>query len=128
MRRGALALILALALVVSVRGNALAASSEELSGLSNREYVDYVHDRFEWLNGEARSSHRLAVKFHRQCKPENGDPDAARACEIAKAADEHSDETLQEGRDLMEGLQHRLGGVPAWAVSADTDLKASAGK
>ena len=49
--------ILALTLALLSTGSALAASNEELSGLSNHEYTDYARDRFEWLTGEGRSSH-----------------------------------------------------------------------
>src|SRR5262245_61795952 len=103
---------LSLLLVALTASGAFAASSDDLSGLSNREYVEYARDRFEWLTGEGRSSHHLASKFHKQCKTDANadtrDADSVRACEIAKAADEQCDRVLQEGRDLLSGLQHRL--------------------
>lgn len=123
---------LALGLLVAslaMATTAFAAPNDDLTGLTNREYVDYARDRFEWLTGEARSSHRLASKFHKECKPagaSEGDADAARACEIAKAADAQSEQIQKEGRDLMAGLQQRLGGVPPWAQTADNLLQAAA--
>ena len=128
MRLGALTLPLVLVLLAS--GSAYGASNEDLAGLSNREYVDYARDRFEWLTGEARSSHHLAKKFHRVCDgaAAAGGEDAGRACEIAKAADEQGDQVLKEGQDLLQGLQKRLGHVPTWAREAETALAAALGK
>jgi len=122
--------LLASLLVLTLAGGARAASSnDELAGLSNREYVEYVRDRFEWLTGEGRTSHRLAEKFRRQCRASSGgDADGARACEVARAADEQSAHVLQEGNDLLTGLQQRFGGVPPWARNADAALEASIGK
>lgn len=107
-------------------GTALATPDNDLAGLTNREYVDYARDRFEWLTGEARAGHHLEAKARHDCKagaPQ--DSDAGRACEIARAAAEQNQRILQEGRDLMQGLQQRLGGVPPWARSADQALIAA---
>jgi hypothetical protein len=127
MRLGALTLVLALL----SSGSALAVSNEELAGFSNHEYVEYARDRFEWLTGESRSSHHLAKKFHHECDGAavpGASSDSARACEIAKAADEQTDQALKEGKDLMTGLQQRLGHIPSWAREADAALSAAAGK
>ena len=127
MRLGALTLVL----VLLSSGSALAVSNEELAGFSNHEYVEYARDRFEWLTGEGRSSHRLAKKFHRECDAAavpGASPDSGRACEIAKAADERVDQVLNEGQDLMKGLQQRLGHIPNWAQEADAALSAAVGK
>lgn len=127
MRLGALTLVLALL----SSGSALAVSNEELAGFSNHEYAEYARDRFEWLIGEGRSSHHLAKKFHHDCDGAavpGANSDSARACEIAKAADEQTEKVLKEGQDLLTGLQQRLGHVPNWALEADTALSAAAGK
>jgi hypothetical protein len=127
MRLGALTLLL----LLLASASALAVSNEELAGFSNHEYADYARDRFEWLTGEARSSHHLAKKFHHECDlaaAPGANSDSARACEIAKAADEQVDQVLKEGQDLVAGLQKRLGHVPGWAQEADTALLAAAGK
>jgi hypothetical protein len=127
MTRGALALTLALALSLSLAGRARAQSpTDDLAALSNREYVDYVRDRFVWLTGEGRSSHHLILKYQHQCKP-SGDADATRACELTKAAHEQGDRVRKEGQELLLGLQHRLGSVPPWASEAEAALAASVG-
>jgi hypothetical protein len=128
MRLGAL--ILPLVLVLLASGSARSASNEDLAGFTNREYVDYARDRFEWLTGEARSSHTLAKKFHHLCDGATaaGGNDAGRACDIAKAADEQGVQVLKEGQDLIQGLQKRLGHVPTWAHDADAALAAALGK
>lgn len=112
-------------LAVLVGTSAWAAPNDELEGLTDREYVDYARDRFEWLVGEARASQRLAGKFREQCRkgsPENDD--TARACEVAKAADEQTGRITHEGHDLVDGLRQRLGSVPPWALRADAGLEA----
>lgn len=125
-RRAQLALILAL--MTFSAGSAGAASTDDLAGLTNREYVEYVRDRFEWLTGEARSGNRLAQKFKRECRATpNNDPDAERACEISRAAQDQNQAVLREARDLMSGLQKRLGGVPPWARHQDALLHQAVG-
>ena len=127
MRLGVLTLLLALL----SSGSALAVSNEELAGFSNHEYVEYARDRFEWLTGEGRSSHRLAKKFHHDCDlaaAPGASSDSGRACEIAKAADEQVDQVLKEGQDLVAGLQQRLGHVPKWAQEAAAALSEVAGR
>jgi hypothetical protein len=129
MRLAALSLLLVPALLAG--GSAHATSSEDLSGLSDREYVDYAHDRFEWLIGEGRSGHHVAERFHRQCAQADkrgASADDKRACEIAKAADEQSASVLKEGQDLIDGLKKRFGEVPEWAREADANLARSVGK
>jgi hypothetical protein len=115
--------------LLALAGSALASSNGDLTALSNREYEEYARDRFEWLTGEARSGHRLESKARRDCKP--GAPlgtDGERACEMAKAASDQADRILQEGRDLMAGLEQRLGTVPPWAREMDTQLDSAAGR
>ena len=120
---------LGLLLVLALAGGAAAAPDNDLSGLSNREYEDYTRDRFEWLTGEARSGHRLEAKAKRDCKPGAAvNTDEGRACEIFKAATDQTDRILQEGQDLLKGLQQRLGRVPAWASVANGQLTAAAGR
>jgi len=112
------------ALVVATSAVAWAAPNDELKGLTDREYVEYARDRFEWLLGEARASQRLAGKFRRDCQPGSpADSDAGRACEVSKAADEQTARISQEGHDLLEGLRQRLGTVPPWAQHADAGLE-----
>ena len=112
--------------ILLVATAAWAAPNDDLTGLTNREYVEYARDRFEWLTGEARSGHRLATMFHEDCKPGAPiDSDGARACEVAKAADEQNRQIKAEADDLMRGLQQRLGGVPPWARSADAAVIAA---
>lgn len=116
-------------LVLALAGGASAAPDNDLSGLSNREYEDYARNRFEWLTGEARSGHRLEAKAKRDCKPDaSTNSDDGRACEILKAASEQTDRILKEGRDLLTGLQERLGSVPPWARVANGLLVAAAGR
>ena len=125
--RVALGLLLVLALAGS--GNAAAAPDNDLSGLTNREYEEYTRDRFEWLTGEVRSGHRLEAKAKRDCKPGAAvNTDEGRACEILKASTDQTDRILQEGQDLVKGLQQRLGRVPAWASVANGQLIAAAGR
>jgi hypothetical protein len=115
--------------LLALAGSASASPNGDLTGLSNREYEEYTRDRFEWLTGEARSGQRLAAKARRDCKP--GAPmgtDGERACEMAKAASDQEDRILQEGRDLLDGLEQRLGSVPPWAREMDTQLDAAAGR
>lgn len=120
---------LGLLLVLALAGGAAAAPDNDLSGLSTREYEDYTRDRFEWLTGEARSGHRIEAKAKRDCKPGVAvNTDEGRACEIFKAATRQTDRILQEGQDLITGLQQRLGRVPAWASVADAQLTAAAGR
>lgn len=120
---------LGLLLVLALAGRASAANDNDLSGLSNREYEDYARDRFEWLTGEARSGHRLEAKAKRDCKPAAAtNTDDGRACEVLKAANEQTDRILQEGRDLLLGLQKRLGTVPPWARVSNGLLVAAAGR
>lgn len=120
---------LGLLLVLSLAGRAAASPDSDLAGLSTREYEDYTRDRFEWLTGEARSGHRLAAKARHDCMPDAApDTDGGRACEILKAAREQSDRILREGRDLLVGLQQRLGSVPAWARAANGQLTAATGR
>jgi hypothetical protein len=115
----------AILVAVLVGTSAWAAPNDELKGLTDREYVEYARDRFEWLVGEARSSQRLAGKFREQCRKGSPDnDDTARACEVAKAADEQTVRISQEGHDLVDGLRQRLGNVPPWALHADADLEA----
>lgn len=117
----------AILLAALVGTSAWAAPNEELKGLTDREYVEYARDRFEWLVGEARSSQRLAGKFREQCrKGPPADDDTARACEVAKAADEQTARISHEGHDLVDGLRQRLGTVPPWALHADAGLEAVA--
>jgi hypothetical protein len=109
--------------ILLVASAAWASGNDDLTGLTNREYVEYARDRFEWLTGEARSGHRLAAKFHDDCKPgAPAESDAGRACEVAKAADEKNRQIKAEADELMRGLQQRLGAVPPWARSADAAL------
>ena len=104
----------------------LAAPTEDLSGFSDRQYVDYARERFEWLIGEARSGHRLAAQYQDQCKPDAPpDSDAGRACEVARAADRQHREIMQEADALIRGLKQRLGAVPSWARRADAALIAA---
>lgn len=111
-------------LAAAVSTTAWAAPSADLAGLTDREYVEYARDRFEWLTGEARAGKRLASKFHRECQPEAPvNSDAARACEVARAADQEAEQVSQEGHDLIEGLRQRLGTVPPWALGADAKLE-----
>jgi hypothetical protein len=115
--------------LLALAGSAFASSNGDLTALSNREYEEYARDRFEWLTGEARSGRRLESKARNACKP--GEPvgtDGERACEMAKAASDQADRILKEGRDLLSGLEQRLGGVPSWARELDTDLVAAAGR
>lgn len=121
---------LGLLLVLALAGGAAAATPDnDLAGLSNREYEDYTRDRFEWLTGEARSGHRLEAKAKRDCKAGAAvNTDEGRACEIVKAATDQTDRILQEGQDLLKGLQQRLGHVPAWASVANGQLVAAAGR
>jgi len=114
-----------LAALVGTSPAAWAAPNDDLAGLTDREYVEYTRDRFEWLLGEARASQRLAGKFRSDCRP--GDPtdsDADRACEVVKAADERMERISNEGHDLLDGLRQRLGTVPPWAARADAGLEA----
>jgi hypothetical protein len=105
---------------------ALAAPPDDLSPLTNRQYVDYARDRFEWLTGYVRSGQRVIVKFKPQCRPDAApDSDAARACEITKAAEQQQREVLEEADALMRGLQQRFGTVPRWARRADAQLIAA---
>jgi hypothetical protein len=120
---------LGLLLVLAFARGAAASPDNDLSGLSNREYEDYARDRFEWLTGEARSGHRLESKAKHDCKPAAAtNSDDGRACEMLKAASEQTDRILQEGRDLLTGLQQRLGSVPPWARVANGLLVAAAGR
>lgn len=120
---------LGLLLVLGLARGASATPDGDLAGLTNREYEDYVRDRFEWLTGEARSGHRLEAKAKRDCKPDAGkETDGGRACEMLKAADEQAERILREGRDLLAGLQQRLGSVPAWARVANGQLVAASGR
>jgi hypothetical protein len=120
---------LGLLLVLTLSGGAAAAPDNDLSGLSNREYEDYTRDRFEWLTGEARSGHRLEAKARRDCKPGAAvNTDEGRACEIVKASTDQTDRILQEGQDLLKGMQQRLGRVPAWASVANGQLVTAAGR
>ena len=47
---------------------------------------------------------------------------------MLKAANEQTDRILQEGRDLLLGLQKRLGTVPPWARVSNGLLVAAAGR
>jgi hypothetical protein len=117
----------ALALVLAPLHAAAVESTEgALAAMTDREFVEYAHDRFEWLQGEARVTHDLSAKFHRQCRPdEPSTSEGARACEIAKAADERASTVLDEERTLLHGLQARFGAVPRWARAADAELHES---
>jgi hypothetical protein len=112
-------------------GIAHATSTEDLTSLSDREYVEYVRDRYEWLTGEGRSGHHLAKKYSHQCegaaKP-GASGDDMRACEVAQAAQDQCDRALKEGQDLLVGLQKRLGTVPPWARDAYANLEQSVGR
>jgi hypothetical protein len=111
-------------LIVLASTAAWAGPSADLAGLTDREYVEYARDRFEWLAGEARAGKRLASKFHRECRPDAPvNSDAARACEVARAADQEAEQVSKEGRDLIDGLRKRLGTVPPWALGADARLE-----
>jgi hypothetical protein len=116
-----------LLLAVAASTAALAAPNDDLTGLSDGQYVEYARVRFAWLTDEIRVNHRLSGKFHRECqKDAQPNSDAARACEVAKATDQERAQMLQEGRDLMRGLQQRLGAVPRWARNADVELEKTA--
>lgn len=133
MRLAPLALALVPALLAA--GSARAVTNEDLSGLSNREYIQYARDRFEWLTGEGRSSHHLARKYHRECEDAakaggsgSGSGSGDQACEIAKTADERGEEVLRETGTLVQGLQQRLGHVPEWAREAAAGIAESVGR
>jgi len=126
-RKSAL-LVVAVALIALAARHGIAAETADagLAAMTDRELVEYTHDRFEWLNGEARVSHNLSTKFHRRCRPnEPSASDGARACEIAKAADERSASVLAEEGVLLHDLEQRFGGVPRWARAADAQLRES---
>ena len=127
--RTSIRVVLGCLVLLACAGNAPAAPDGDLAGLSTREYEEYARERFEWLTGEARSGHRLEVRARHDC--ESAAPpksDAGRACALARAASEQSERVVQEGRDLLVGLEQRLGRIPAWAQQADERLLAAAGR
>lgn len=129
MRTTSIRVALGCLLLLACAGSAPAAPDGDLAGLSTREYEEYVRERFEWLTGQARSGHRLEVQARRDCEPAApAVSDPGRACALARAATEQSERVVREGRDLLEGLEQRLGGVPAWALTADEKLLAAAGR
>lgn len=119
MARGA-ALFVLTALLAVTSAPALAV---DLSGMTNRQYGDYVRDRFETLVGEGRTSHRMAVEYQRACERQRhaGDEDGP-ACEVARIARERCAAILEEEDELLRGVRERFGRVPAWARDADEAL------